>query len=616
MRLAELSTSKQKLIEQHRRQHKALMESVCVGLTPKQRYIVENIVKEFSPLVEYTLTQDQIQQLFGNVEKSATASGSNRTALGKSKDVVAAANRMINDAGRWLQDTTPVKAFDQKFEQLKRDLRDKLGATPQGRKVINLVDNLGEYAKENPKKTAFAIGILTAVSAIATGPVGGAIAGQVLRGSMELAKGEKLSTAIGKGLKTAAIGALAGLGVEEIGNALGDSLTQAAGDIWPNGEKFKASFRVTGINVPTTWQTVEVFGTPEQIEQVKDSWDQAVSAWRNQDYDAAEAGFEQARQAAEDALNSADTLVNDLARADAEEAINNALKVFDGLSAAAQGAASGATAFDDNGKPVQENINISRLFVTTAYLCEKQRTDEISLAGIKQQAAKIAQRGLKKAQDVGKDMTTRVTANKLMKAWEKAGSPTDSAEIAKFLSQQNVKSEIVTQAFKSSNLEVPPEPSADDQAQAGDDPKQSGDDQAQAAGDQSQAGDTSGPVDTVNNKFDGAVQKYLASKKLARGGLTYKLLPDILKSNNYAKPEQWIKNAGVVVKNPGQVVSKKDLEKLANYLSNHNGRMGKGEAPAPTNANEIDVNTLASNIKNQGPEFTKQIIQYLQQSTT
>ena len=44
----------------------------------------------------------------------------------------------------------------------------------------------------------------------AGGPIGGAIAGQALKGAAELIKGEKVSTAIGKGVKTAAIGALAG----------------------------------------------------------------------------------------------------------------------------------------------------------------------------------------------------------------------------------------------------------------------------------------------------------------------------------------------------------------------------------------------------------------------
>ena len=69
---------------------------------------------------------------------------------------------------------------------------------------------LGTWAKENPGKTAAIIGVLTALAGIAGGPIGGAIAGQALKGAAELIKGEKVSTAVGKGVKTAAIGALAG----------------------------------------------------------------------------------------------------------------------------------------------------------------------------------------------------------------------------------------------------------------------------------------------------------------------------------------------------------------------------------------------------------------------
>jgi hypothetical protein len=58
---------------------------------------------------------------------------------------------------------------------------------------------MGEWAKANPGKTAAIIGVLTTLAAVAGGPAGGAIAGQILKGAAELMKGEKLSTAVGKG---------------------------------------------------------------------------------------------------------------------------------------------------------------------------------------------------------------------------------------------------------------------------------------------------------------------------------------------------------------------------------------------------------------------------------
>ena len=74
--------------------------------------------------------------------------------------------------------------------------------------------------KENPGKSAAIIGLLTVLASLAGGPVGGAIAGQALRGAAELIKGEKLSTAIGKGVKTAAYGAMAGWLLDGLGDWL------------------------------------------------------------------------------------------------------------------------------------------------------------------------------------------------------------------------------------------------------------------------------------------------------------------------------------------------------------------------------------------------------------
>src|SRR5210317_2020360 len=100
---------------------KPLLESIQYGMTPDQRRIVEGIVREFMPLYEATLTKDQIDQLFGTIEKDP----SSRTALGKGVDVAKKANEIINNIGKWMQDTTPVKAFDSKFEQLKAKIAEK-----------------------------------------------------------------------------------------------------------------------------------------------------------------------------------------------------------------------------------------------------------------------------------------------------------------------------------------------------------------------------------------------------------------------------------------------------------------------------------------------------------
>ena len=140
--------------------HRQILRESCDGLTRDQRRIVEGIYNEFVPLIEASLTADQITQIFGNVEKSATAAGGNRTMLGKAVDVPGQVNDVINKVGKYLQDTTPVKFMDQKFE----DLKAKVGA--KFPKLDTQLTGLGTWMKENPGKSAAIIGLLTVLASL------------------------------------------------------------------------------------------------------------------------------------------------------------------------------------------------------------------------------------------------------------------------------------------------------------------------------------------------------------------------------------------------------------------------------------------------------------------
>ena len=56
---------------------------------------------------------------------------------------------------------------------------------------------------------------------------------------------------------------------------------------------------------------------------------------------------------------------------------------------------------------------------------------------------------------VGKNLTTKVTADKLMSAWKKAGSPTDSAAVADVLRNAGVSDEVLAPAFKAMKIKLP-----------------------------------------------------------------------------------------------------------------------------------------------------------------
>ena len=469
-------------------EQKPLLESIQYGMTPDQRRIVEGIVREFMPLYEATLTKDQIDQLFGTVEKSA----SNRTMVGKGVDAAKKANEIIDKIGRWMQDTTPVKAFDSKFEQLKAKISEK------NPKLEKQLTSLGAWAKENPGKTAAVIGVLTALGAVVGGPAGGAIAGQVLRGATELLKGEKLSTAVGKGLKTAAIGWLAGMTMDKIGDMIGD-IAQKFNPI-PVGSTQKYTTLEFGTGRPEIARTMHIVGTPKEVSQFDAVFTSATKAWEAENYDQALSLFDRAKEIAQTATNAQQIKL--MQGIDPAKSARDLAMFFDGLSAAAQGAAAGATAMDKEGKPVKGDAKES-VILQQRPLSEGQvylvfrRLDEGPFDAVKKVAGKAAGAVggaiAKGAEKVGKAITQKTSASGLAKAWTKAGSPTDSDELYKFLLTQKVDKDALSGIYQDMKLPVPQnveEPQAEPEAEPTSDTTDAGDTATAKAADAEPEDDT------------------------------------------------------------------------------------------------------------------------------
>lgn len=453
------------LIESHLEKSRTILKESCDGLDLEQRRIVEGIYNEMIPLIEASLSADQIKQLFGEVEKTATAAGGNRTLIGKGKDVADKANEIIDNIGKWLQDTTPVKAFDQKFEQLKA----KVGAKfPDLDKKLTA---MGSWAKENPGKTAAIVGVLTAIASLAGGPLGGAIAGQVLRGAVELLKGEKLSTAIGKGIKTAALGYLSGKAFEMLGDFAATIRIKSL-PFGPETAGFEEiSFGASKMRFGPGWEWTEqlegidIIVDPEMASAVK-----SAQNLLRMGGDAAIEGFDQLKGVA-DVINSQDykdMIVNTLEISRQELLKNDSLLQFintakQGLQAASQGAvaaagvAGGDKAAPAGAAPAKESKNNKKrpLSEGQVYLIfnriSQQQLNEGPMDAIKGAAGKA----MDWAKTKGTNLTTKVTADKLNSAWQKAGAPTDSNELAKFLEKQGISADIVTQVYGSLKLPAP-----------------------------------------------------------------------------------------------------------------------------------------------------------------
>jgi len=383
--------------------------------------------------------------------------------IGKGKDAASFINKKIDELGAQLKKAGPVQNADSKFKELKA----KIGATDS--KVAKAIQGVSDWAVANPGKASIAVGILTAAAAMAGGPLGRALGGFLARAPKDLLQGADLSTAAGKAVKTGALGALVSLGVEGLGDAIEGAANVAKDTLNPAYIRASWDYMETVNGVPGDWADAYLVGYPDDVAPAREAWNNAIEALKADDY----ATFEQEWKVLEDTVekfNSEEYQASlegtDEARAEWAEGIAAFSKMADGVQAAAQGA---AQASDDKKestqfKPIQIETIIEWCDQSPAVMLTEGPMDAIKKAGsavggaLKKGAAAVGA----KAAKVGKNMTTKITADKLNSAWKKAGSPTDSDEIAKILRQQGVSDKVLAPVYKQLGAKLPPAPAAAD----------------------------------------------------------------------------------------------------------------------------------------------------------
>ena len=411
-------------------------------------------------------------------KKQAAQGGVGRTTIGRAVDATKAVgsavgaaagtvNKAIDGLGRYLQTTAPVQYFDQKFEKLKTDVTAKLGADSA---VIKTINQLGQYARANPGKTAFVIGTLTAVAALTTGPGGGAVAGQVLRGAVELLKGEKLSTAVGKGLKTAAFGYLTGSVLDSIGEWFRTwtlNMVQYAPEIRQAkfGWSQTISWQVPGYSETRTQiQSIDAYfrnADADQLSQLVKTFnstndasvkDQAFNAFRKIFAKAREEGYFEGALADDNAARLL-AIAND-------KAYQNTVKLTKGIAAAAQGAvqaaagatktAPAATAATAAPAPAAGTAT-NQVRERYTRLTNKEIREIFAIAGGQITEGPV----LDKLKSFGTKLTTKqIDTAALLNHWKFAKSPTDSGLIAKILRSNNVSDNVIKDIFDEMNIEI------------------------------------------------------------------------------------------------------------------------------------------------------------------
>ena len=325
---------------------------------------------------EAALTADQIQQLFTSIEQGATAGGSNRTLLGKGKDVAGAVKTAYDDLVSKVQNSGPVKNIDAKYDQAAEKLKQATGGDAG---VMKYVEKYRKFAKERPIAQGLIYAALIAAAGISGVGIGGAAALGLLKMTDKLLQGEKFSTAVGKGAGTAAL-------------AYGAS--QLA-------DLFKGSDAVAG----------RVQGlSDEQIAALK----QAGSEGNKMIVKNGSLWIDGA---------SGPSMLSPPAGSSAEEM----------LKIARSGLKSAAENIQTNSKKLSEG----QVYLVFNRVCAAQLNEGV----------------LDKIKTFGKNLTTKVTADKLNSAWQKAGAPTDSNELSTFLKAQGVSDDVIASTYAA--LKIP-----------------------------------------------------------------------------------------------------------------------------------------------------------------
>ena len=389
--------------------------------------------REIHPLLcEVALQPDQIQQLFKSIE-----TGAGRSMLGRAGDAVGAAKDKISDVwfnkfGGMLQSSGPVQAFDQKFEEIKSSIAKK---NPE---LAAKLAKYGEFAKANPNLHKFLLGIAgSAAAALGVALAGGIGAGALAVGTGagiatgiiniadRLLQGQKASTAIGRGATAGAIAGISAAAMTSIGNWAAGLREKSIpiGDTGLEQIDYKATrtLRSFGMEHTEMTQGFNVTVDKDAATAIRS----AVNAMQNGDTSA----FAQLQDVGR-LIHSADykARMKDIAGLAKDVAYNNdsLLQWIKGLTQAASavgGAAAGQAAGAAGEKPAAAP--------TTESLNRNQLNELFGITG------------------------NKVDASTLQKAWTKAGSPTDSEEVAKILQAAGVDPAVVSKAYTDMSLPAP-----------------------------------------------------------------------------------------------------------------------------------------------------------------
>jgi hypothetical protein len=143
---------------------------------------------------------------------------------------------------------------------------------------------------------------------------------------------------------------------------------------------------------------------------------------------------------------------------------NDSLRQFisataDSLQAVSQGAVAASTGSSGTDKKESYYVQTRPLSEGQVYLVF-DRVVKLNEGPIWDKVKGAAGAVAQKAGQIGTNLTTKITADKLNSAWKKAGSPTDSEEVAKILTAAGVGDDVVKQVYTDLKISAAPEAQA------------------------------------------------------------------------------------------------------------------------------------------------------------
>jgi hypothetical protein len=403
------------------------------GLAPqaKNNFILWESVGR--TIKEAALNPAQITQLFQQIEQGATAAGGNRTAVGQTKDAAVAAAGAWKDLKNKIYDSAPMQNFASAYDQAAEKLKQATGGD-QG--AMQYVQKYRDFAKKHPIIQGFVYSALIAAAGISSAGLGGAAALALLKTTDKALQGEDIRSALYSGAKTGAL-------------AYGAS---KLGDYMKGGDQAKTGYSQGSSAMPANadWQDYEAAVqnfNPKLADYVQDYLNDMNNSdeWKTE--------FMKNIYRYGDKERSA-TMMNVFVDAQAELA---SASVAQATQAAVQ--AGGNVNFESRTYTPEQVTALFEHIIIAEGLFDKFKTGgAINTAfkktaqqvgqGIKQGAAAVGQQ----IQRVGRNITTKTTADKLQSAWKAAGSPTDSEAIIDLLTAQGIDNLVIDGAMKAANV--------------------------------------------------------------------------------------------------------------------------------------------------------------------